>query len=371
VSVQEERELREGLAGLLAGVEPRPAPLARTMRQGRGIRTRRWVAAAAGLAILAAGVAAVPVALHAHAPAPSAPRRYHYTETINPPGPHAAAGLISSGTQDGHRWQIVLSGHGTAMSVGGTGHVYQGSGFTSPTDPADFTSAGGGGRGGSMMLAGPVQSDVTRVTVGLPGGRILALTPVRYGRLRYVGVVIPYGLPIVRAVAYDGSRELAYSVPYGQAIFAAWWRPGQTGPPRFTQTIASGVTNGHAWRYVARFGPWGYCYTLPAGSACGAVPQTPPASGQPITQITCGGLYDSTSADAPLTGLVVARPDVRQVAVALSDGSAERYRTADVRGTWMFAVVLPHGPRVTGTTEYGQAGQVVGGASAAALGACR
>jgi hypothetical protein len=359
VSVQEERELRERLGGLLDGIEPRPAPVASAVRQGRGIRMRRWVTAAAGLAVIAAGAVVVPAVLHAHsAPRPAA--HLHFTVTVNPPGKNAQHGLISWGSQDGHPWQIVLSGHGSNILVGGQGHDQQGGGISAvlPT-PVILDGGGGGGKGSSMMLVGPVRADVTTVVLSLPEGKVLTLTPVRYGAQRIVGVVIPWGVPILRALAYHNGTELAYSIPYGQAGVDNWWLPGQVGPPRFTETIATGVARGQAWRVVAQFGPWGYCFELPQGSTClgGLDALAPRHIDQPIS---CGSFYVRNDNHMSMIGLAIARADVRQVVIRLSGGSTERYLAVVAQGARLFGYLIPYHQTIRTATMYDAAGQVVG-----------
>ena len=83
MSIQDERELRERLGGLLCGIEPSSAPVAGTMRRGKGIRMRRWISAAAGLAVIAAGAVVLPGLLHSHPAGPVAP--LHYKVTVQPP----------------------------------------------------------------------------------------------------------------------------------------------------------------------------------------------------------------------------------------------------------------------------------------------
>lgn len=361
MSVRDERELRELLGGLLGDIEPRSAPVFAAMRQGRGIRMRRWVAAAIGLAVIAGGAAALPAVLSAKSPAPTAQKDYHYSVSIQPPGNNAPAGLISSGTQDGHRWSIVLSGHGQSVSVSGEGHE-MGTGplLVLAGDPVGI--AGGGDRvpGGSVTLVGAVRHDVSRVVLELPGGRPLTLTPVRYGNQRVVGVVIPSGIPIFRAIAYHGRREVAYSVPYDLTNFSAWWAPDQRGPARFSQTIATGVTDGHAWRFSAQFGPWGYCYAGAGNIACYGTHPIRATGGTVLSPMTCAPLGNG---GGPVAGISAAQSDVREVAVALSGGTTERYQTVDVQGTRLFGYAIPRGQKVAGSTEYGAAGQVVGRAS--------
>lgn len=369
MSVQEERELRERLGGLLDKVEPRPAPVLRAMHQGRGIRMRRWVSAAAGIAVLAVGAVALPIALRGQGtPSPAGP--LHYSVTVNPPGKHAPHGLISSGTQDGHRWRVVLSGRGQKMSVRSSSGAEGASGaLPSDSTPVNFQEWGDDSPGGSNSILGAVRKDVTRVAIIMPGGKVLTLTPVRYDGQRYVGVVIPSRVPIVRAVAYHGGQELAYSIPYQGVGLDNWWLPGQVGPSRLTKVISSGVTEGHVWRYTADIGPWGYCFNLSDGSGdclSGLHPQTlQPGSGT-VQQMACGPLAVA-GADGPWTGMASAGSDVQTVVLTLSDGTSEHISTANVGGARLFGYGVGKGLKIVATKEFSASGQVVGTTPASAL----
>jgi hypothetical protein len=359
MSVQEEQELRERLGDLLDGLEPRPARVALAVRQGTRIRIRRWVTAAAGLAVVAGGAAALPAVVHIGRSAPPPSAALRYSLTVHGPGKNAPKGLIAYGTQDGDRWTVVISGHGSNVVVGGVGVTGMGgvpSGAGS--DDVEVNSVGGSGAGGNVMLLGAVGKDVTKVAFTLPGGEMYALTPVRYLGQRYVAIVLPYGVPVVLAVAYDGQRELAYSVPYDGTSLIAWWAPGRVGPPRFSQTIGAGVIDGHAWRFSAQYGPWGYCYTTPNGNDCTGTQPMPTAGGTGITAMTCGGLTSANSS-GPTASLAAVGSEVRAVAIRLSGGTSARFPVVDVQGTRLFAYVVPSGQNVVGSTEYGAAGQVV------------
>src|ERR1700752_5334404 len=100
MSVQDERELRARLGTLLDGIEPRPAPVTRVVRLGKGIRMRRWISVAAGLAVIVAGAALIPGFLQAHRVAPIA--KLHYKVTVTALGPNAKHGVIAAGVTDGH-----------------------------------------------------------------------------------------------------------------------------------------------------------------------------------------------------------------------------------------------------------------------------
>ena len=95
MSIQDEHELRDRLGGLLHGIEPGLPPVAGTMRRGKGIRMRRWISAAAGLAVVGAGALILPGLLQGHQAAPTVPSRY--SVTVQPPGPGARAGLGRAG----------------------------------------------------------------------------------------------------------------------------------------------------------------------------------------------------------------------------------------------------------------------------------
>jgi len=369
VSVQDERELRERLGGLLGEIEPRPAPVFAAMRQGRGIRMRRWVAAAAGLAIIAGGVAAIPALFGARPPAPATHRHYHYTESVHPPGKNAQVGLISSGTQDGHQWKIVMSGHGRRLSVSGAGLTQSSGPDLSSPEPVSATEGGGPGPGGNMTYVAAVRKDVTSVAITLAGGKTLNLVPVPYQGHRYIGVVWPYGIPVESAVAYHGSTELAYSVPRDRTWLENWWLPGQVGPARYTGTVGAGVTDGRHWRYAAQIGPWGYCYSLNDGTTdclTGLHPvELHTASGH-ISPMLCGPFQNDTGTE-PTVVLAAAGPDVWRVVVTLSDGTTQRISTVDADGARMLALGYGHGLKVVSTTEFDAAGAVVGTAPASTL----
>ncbi len=356
MSIQEDQELRERLDALLGGIEPRPAPVSLAMRQGKGIRIRRWGAAAIGLAFVAGGAAALPAVLHT--PAPAAALRYSLT--VHSPGKNARPGLIAYGSQDGHPWAVAITGRGTNESLLGTGTNIIALGSVVGTRPAPVALVAGG-TGGGTTIAGIVASDVTVVAITLPESRVFALKPVRYLGQRFIGIVIPAGVPIVRAVAYDGNRELAYSVPYEQVALINWWPPGKSGPARFTKTIASGASGGRGWRYVAQFGPWGYCYASPTGSDCmeHATPAGTSGPRDTVSMMSCGAIGNGNPGN-PTSVLASAPADVRQVALQFSGGSTDLVLAVDVDGARVIGYVIPVGQHVLRATMYGPAGRVLG-----------
>jgi hypothetical protein len=370
VSVQDERELRQRLGGLLGDLEPRPAPVFAAMRQGRGIKVRRWIAVAAGVVIVAGGAAALPAVLHS---APAVPRPagpLHYSVTVRPPGKGAPAGLIASGKQDGYPWAVRITRQGSQLVVGGLGvNGVGGLPSDAPSNGVTLESAGQSGKGGTTAFMGVVGPEVTKVVFVLPGGRVYSLTPVSYDRHRYIAIAVPYGVPVVRAATYHGSRELSYAVPFEGTTFVDWLAPGQPGPARFSQTIGAGVIDGRAWRFSAQYGPWGYCFAVPDGSQCGVPAPRTGIAATALVPMSCG--YVSSTNSGPTANLVATGPAVRSVTIRLSGGATERLQTVDVRGARLLAFAVPTGQTVTGSTEFGAAGQVVAHDSAAGINYCR
>jgi hypothetical protein len=360
MSVQDERELRARLGTLLDGVEPRPAPVTRVVRQGRGIRMRRWISVAAGLAVIVAGAALIPGLLQSHRVAPIT--KLHYKVTVTALGPNAKHGVIAAGVTNGHRWQVTMSGPHGDPTVMATGMPSMASSTAPPPLgwPANFQAVTNGRRV-DAMIAGTVSDGVTRLDISLPDGEMLRLTPVGWGGHRWVGIVLPANVRIVRAVAYAGARELAYSVPFGTVNLTTWWRPGQVPPRRMSKLIGTGSTNGISWRDMAKIGPWGYCYTFQNGSDCvdsTTNPQLVPA-GHVIAPMTCGPLGGGNFRTAPISGLVAAASDVRKVVLRYSDDSTATFPAADADGR-LVGYAIPAHLSVVSSVEYGAAGQVVG-----------
>jgi hypothetical protein len=362
MSIQEDQELRQRLDMLLSDIEPRPAPVALAMRQGKGIRMRRWGAAAIGFAFVAGGAAVLPAVLHTARSAPSPNAALRYSVTVHSPGKNARPGLIAYGTQDGNRWSVVISGRGANESVVGTGTNSIALSAAVETTPAPVAVVSvGGGQGGGLTIVGAVAGQVTTVAMTLPGDRVFALKPVRYLDQRFVAIVIPAGVPIVRAAAYEGSRELAYSVPYDRVSLVSWWRPGQATPARLTETIAAGRADGLLWRYVAQFGPWGYCYAGPGGSDCmdGAnlIPRSAPRG--TVAMMSCGAIGNGSPGN-PTSVLASVPVRVRQVALRFSGGSTDRVGAVGVGGASVIGYLIPAGQHVLHATMYGTAGRTIG-----------
>jgi hypothetical protein len=369
VSIQEERELRERLGGLLDEVKPRQAPVIAAVRQGRGIRLRRRIGVGAGLAVLACGAALTPAVLHAvsSAPPPEAPGIPHYSVTVNHLPGQARHGVIGSGTEDGHRWQVSLSGRGTNLTAIGTGVTLLGIGpGAGRGDQPVFDGGFGGSSVGQMALG--VSPAVTDVRIILVGGKVLDLTPVRYGGYSWVGLELPAHVHPVRAEAFAGSRELSYSIPAPLGFgLDNWWLPGQEGPARFTRLIGSGTIDGQSWSETARIGPWGYCYQGSTGEVCeDGLHPSPSISRGALSELTCGPIGDAGDA-GPSGGIAAVGLDAREVELHLSGGGTERFPVVNVAGTQMFAFVYPKRQQVTGMTAFGARGQIVATATGSSL----
>jgi len=366
MSIQDERELRDRLSGLLAGVEPGLPPVVRTMRRGRGIRMRRWISAAAGVAVLAAGAVVLPGLLSAHPASPTA--QLHYKVTVSPVGTDAKAGLIGQGTTDGHRWQAVLSvdggRHGVLLTgIGWSGFAsYQSVADQFTASPAALTTAGSGA---TVLEFGSVRADVTHVVISLPDGEAISITPVNWHGRRWVAILLPARVPIVRAVLYTSRGELAYAVPFGDVELVVWWQPGQVGPARLTTTLGSGAVDGKSWRAVAQIGPWGYCFSFVSARDClgSTTAQLLPA-GALVSLLACGSLAAPVPG-GPIAGFAVTAASVRRVVFTYADGSTASFPTFAVDTNRMFGFAVPGHHKIVGSREYGSAGQLLGSTSGA------
>jgi hypothetical protein len=360
MSVHDEHELRARLSTLLDNVEPRPAPVMRTVRRGRGIRMRRWISVAAGIAVIAAGAALLPGLLQPHRIAPM--EQLHYKVTLTKLRPIAQHGVIGAGVSNGHRWRVTMSGQADNPTAIPTGFAEMATSTSPPAAgwPVNLQTETNG-TGSSSVIWGTLSDRVTRLGLSLPDGKMLSLMPVRWGGHRWVAVVLPPDLRIVRAVAYAGARELAYSVPFGTIELVSWWRPGQVGPRRLTKLIGAGSTNGISWSDMAKIGPWGYCYTFHNGSDCIESDTNPllVGAGHVIAPITCGPLGNANPRKAPISGLAAAASNVRRVVLRYSDGSTATFPAAAADGR-LVGYAIPANLSVVSSVEYGATGQVVG-----------
>jgi hypothetical protein len=366
MSIQDEYELRDRLGGLLHGIEPGLAPVAGTMRRGKGIRMRRWISAAAGLAVVTAGAVIVPGQLQHHPATPTVPP--HYSVTVSPVSNDAKAGLIGQGTTDGHPWQAVLSAQNDGRGVMVTGFGWPGFGsYQSVADqftasPAALTTVASGQ---TVLEFGTVRADVTNVVISLPDGEAISIRPVTWHGRRWVAIQLPERVPIVKAVLYTARGELAYAVPFGDTELVVWWRPGQVGPARLTKTFGSGVLDGKSWRAVAQIGPWGYCFTFGADTDClGSTSPQVLSAGALVSVVACGS-FAANVPGGPIAGFAATAVGVRRVVFTYADGSTTSYPTFAVGPNRMFGYAVPGNHKIAKSQEYGSAGQLLGSTSGA------
>jgi hypothetical protein len=364
VSTQGEQEIRESLTGLLDRIEPGLAPVASTVRRGRGIRRRRLAGAAAGVAVIVAAAALLPGLVQA--PRHVSPLGHlHYKVTVQQPDASWPSGTLAAGVTDGHRWQMLATGPRTSPMISFKGAaVSSDEGAVTSGWPADLEAETSGGPHGYEAIFGTLAPKVTSIAVGLPDGVALKLSPVAWKGSRWVGLVLPAGVRISRAVAYQGGRELRYSVPFGDVGLDVWWRPNQKGPARVTKSIGSGVVHGVAWHVTAQIGPWGYCYVYANGSTCAGSTASPEVvqRGKIMAPFSC---MDVGSARLPEVGITAVAAQVREVVLTYSDGSTVSLPAVEVGGGRVLAYPIPHQVSVTGSREYGAAGQVVDATSGA------
>ncbi len=373
MSIQDERELRERLTGLLENVTPKPAPVGRAMRQGNGIRIRRWAGAVTAIAVVAVAAALVPAVVRSLSSTPAAPAHHkvpHYKVTVQPVGTDASHGVIAKGVTNGKRWTVTMQGSASSYNVSASGPFGLSGGMGGGAVPLTGELAGApanaGGFGSSessgTLIYGNVATDVTRLIVGLANGEKVTLKPVRWSGVRWIGVVLPQQARITRAVAYSDGRELAYSVPFDGTFLNTWWRPGQPELARIVKKIGSGVVDDVRWHVVAEIGPWGYCYAFGGADVACVSTQSDPqrvSAAKPVAMLPSQPLGNGASL-TPFCQVAGVAPDVRRVELTYSDGTSTSFASVAVGGDRLVAFSVPKDATVVGSVEYGAAGQVVG-----------
>jgi hypothetical protein len=352
VSIDDERDLRARLDGVLEAITPSPAPVAAALRRGKTIRTRRRIGVAAGLAAAVGIALAAPGLVHQIVrQAPEAPppivRAYQ-------PGPHDPRGEVGWGTINGKRWRISLdtslpAAAGQCLDVIQTNGQNAGPDCVPPTDlsqdPSPVIFSGLEINDAVSYQYGVVQPNVDHVVIALSDDASLTLRPYRLAGKRWVAFAVPTTLTIASATAYSERSELGYSIPYGQS-FLTWLRPGERGLPRATYVIGSGVANGAAWSVTLNVGPWGYCFSF---GTC-----TPPPD-----RASTIGAYGGSESGGAWTIVEVAQPPVAYAVGTLSDGSTVRARAVDVGGFRLWAWVVPKGLRLRRVVLYSASGHQV------------
>jgi hypothetical protein len=177
VNPDDEHAVRQRLHAELGSVEISPAPIISLTRRGRAIRVRRR-ALVGGATLAAAAVLAVPF-ITAPGPAPNPVK-------VNAPSPNAPGGVFASGTADGKPWQLAVRNIAAGpwclpavMLNGRNGNVLFGAAREDPSvgHPAFLRAIPGLPGIGAMVTQ--VTPGVTRLAATFPGGRKLAVHPVR------------------------------------------------------------------------------------------------------------------------------------------------------------------------------------------------
>jgi hypothetical protein len=352
VSSCDERDLGPRVGRALAAITA-PAPAAAIVARGRRIRRRRRLARAGAVAVVAAVAVAIPGLLYAavRGGPPGPPARQL---TINRLGPAAGGGVAGAGTLDGLPWTVRLAGGpdpvATAAGLPATGQL-----GTRPggSDPVTLHTAGSGAR---RLLAGPVSPGVAYLTMRLAGGTTYRLWPVAWHGHRYVGLVVPWNLPVARFTAYSRHGELAYAIPFprlgGFPLVVSWLRPGTALPPVSSATVASGANlrlHTH-WSVQVQAGPWGTCLLDNAGYTgtwCRPTISYPPAA---VTLVMSG---PAVTEAAGITGRAVAYIQLR-----LRNGTTTRLHVLHIGAQGFYALSVLTGP-VTTWTAYTTTGHPV------------
>ncbi len=365
MSIQDERELRDRLTGLLGALEPALPPVVRTMRRGRGIKMRRWVSAAAGLAVIAAGATVIPLLLQHRNAAPLV--RSHYKVTVTRLGPAARAGVIGAGTIDNKRWRVVVNKAGGDGCIPRRYLLICGLAYSGTVGRRDV-SLNSVSANGTQFQIGIVGSGVTRVVVLLGNGTQLDVRPVAAGGYRWVAFAAPQ-LTMKGAASFVGGSEHMHAVPYVSGTtteFVTWLRPGQLGLPRVTRQVGSGELDGVSWHASVDVGPWGYCAAFTSGGECFATTVSSQllSAGSIMSALSCGPLYTSGGKATGATSGVMAVPQgVKDVVLKFADGSQQRMVTVPAAGIRVLGFAIPNEPKVVQALEYGFAGQLMGSPS--------
>ena len=360
MSISDEHDLAGRLDQTFQAITPRPAPVDWAVRQGRLIRVRRRLAAAAaGLVLIAAGLA-IPALLHQQATQPVLNRLRHHEVTVVPAGPHSPAGLIASGTVDGRPWRLSTSKPGTVGGQRGsqcfTVLSTQDCGPVDHADRADPVNFSGTSAGATDVEYGPVRAAVSYVTVQLSDGTVLRLHPVSVYGLRYVAFAVPLLEPVSRITAYSARGEVAAAIPFndpaGGPTVVQWLRPGQRGLPRASGLIGSGGTGARAWSVTAYVGPWGECLDS-HGNGGGA-------SACDVASAPLGAKVLASISGTSQLMVGAAAADVDHVVITLAGGGNIRVPAVRVGELKFFVFALSRGQHAVRWLAYDAARHEVG-----------
>ena len=345
------QDLGQAVGRALAAITA-PVPEPAIVTQGRQIRRRRRLVWAGGVAVVAAVAVALPglVDTAVRGRPPGLPAR---PLTITKLGPIARDGVIGSGTANGKPWTVRLAGPGPAATAAGlpaTGRL-----GTRPAGP-DPVTVHVAGSGTYRLLAGPVSPGVAYLTMRLADGITYRLWPVAWHGHDYVGLVVPWNLPLARFTAYTRHGELAFAIPYpnlgGFPRVVSWLRPGTAVPAVSSATIASGWNGRPAgqWSVQVQIGPWGTCLLDRLGYQgiwCRPTISYPPGA---VILVMSGPAINER---AGVTGRAVAYIQLR-----LRNGKTARLHVRHIGGQGFYALSLVTGP-VAAWTAYTTTGHQI------------
>jgi hypothetical protein len=349
----------------LEEVVPSPAPVAAVIRRGKRVRIRRRAVVGAGLAAVAiAAVFGPGLVRDVRGSAPPSVVKQPQV-TVSPVGRANRHGVIANGAINGRPWTIRLRKMGKDLCLGASGGPSMGCqrsrDFSPGEAPVTFEGAGGGDR---YYLAGPVSARVSRVSVVLSDGAVLRLEPVRFGSLRWVGVMLPTRVGLAEVIAYSAGREIAHAIPFqgthgAMPSIVGWLRPGQRGLARISKLVGSGVSAGRHWSVTMHAGPWGYCTIVRVAGRGASQGCWPSAS-------VVGGVRMSSSggpvAGSPLPWWSVGQVprSVTYLTFVISDGHTVRVPAVPVGRERIYSLVLgAKGLRVLRWAAHDAAGHTI------------
>jgi len=374
-----ERDLRAGLSALLTDVVPAQPPVAAVLRKGRAMRISRRLAVTAGTA--AVTVAAVVVAAVVIGPAQRSGRQPPTSRGSGPPGNGV---VINRGVIEGRAWRVVVDQAAGRLCAGEAGLRQSCVGLASLEHLSGLASLSGtlvaqdlhppvNSNGPEVWdaLFGVVRPDVTRIAMRMSNGSTVSLHPIAAAGYRWVGLVLRFmGPGVTRAIAYSGTTELGYSVPfYGGELrpgtyFVTWLRPGETGPARQSRYIATGRSGGNGWSAYVAAGPWGYCVSLEVPVTNGARQNCWSASALSSQVIMASG----PPSVVPRWLVGVVQSWVAYLRIMLADGRSYRVRVIDVSGAKFFAMEVGRGTAIVGWRAYNASGRLFYGGHGAPVG---
>lgn len=395
-------DLREDLDRALRALPVSEAPLERTRRDGRRLRTRRRAAVLAGalaVAAVAAGYPALTRGPAASGPVPSTLQTIQPAQTQTPApalpngdpvitgspagtteGPDglvATSSVVARGTVGAATWQVAVKAPGAANPVPAdpcfavtlsTAPPGLGSGNCTDLPPQLATVLHKNGPAAfaglsdntDYVLIGEVTSDVTYFIVTFTDGQRLKLLPVLVGGRRYIAWIAPVNMVVELVEAHLGSPyadsgQEATAAPFDRPgtlpIFGLWQQPGQSAPSRDSVVIGAGTAAGHAWKATAYEGPWGTC-VIGSGGSAECVP-----SGPFTKTAVLGGWGGGNQPDAAWGS---AARGVTTVRVALSNGKTVEVHPVGIGDEDMFAFWPGKDVTPKSWTAYDAAGQPAG-----------